>query len=80
MGDQAVDLPAMSYVVAQYNSSLQYYAAGSGESVVLQAEGKDQTARFGNGDVLNLGTDTLNKANGSWQLLVADPSLMDRMD
>lgn len=80
VGDQAVDLPAMSYVVAQYNSSLQYYAAGSGESVVLQAEGKDQTARFGNGDVLNLGTDTLNKANGSWQLLVADPSLMDRMD
>ena len=80
IGEQTVNLPAMSYVVSQYGNTLQYYAVGSDKSVVIQAEGADQIARFGNGDVLNLGTDTLNKANGSWQLLVADPSIMDRMD
>lgn len=80
VGEQTVNLPAMSYVVSQYGNTLQYYAVGSDKSVVIQAEGADQIARFGNGDVLNLGTDTLNKANGSWQLLVADPGIMDRMD
>ena len=80
MGEQTGNLPAMSYVVSQYGNTLQYYAVGSDKSVVIQAEGADQIARFGNGDVLNLGTDTLNKANGSWQLLVADPGIMDRMD
>ncbi len=80
VGDHRVNLPPMSYVVSQYGSSLQYYAAGTGKSVVIQTADADQLAKFTNGDTLNLGTDTLNKANGSWQLLVADPGIMDRMD
>lgn len=80
VGDHKVTLAPLSYVVSQYGSSLQYYAMGTGKSVVIQADGADQLAKFTNGDTLNLGTDTLNKANGSWQLLVADPGIMDRMD
>ena len=80
VGDHKVNLAPLSYVVSQYGTSLQYYAMGTGKSVVIQADGADQLAKFTNGDTLNLGTDTLNKANGSWQLLVADPAIMDRMD
>lgn len=79
-GGEAVRLPALSYAVARYGNTLQYFAYGTGESVVLPAKEGEQTASFINGDGLNMGTDTLKRANGTWQLLVVDPEKMQRME
>lgn len=78
-GDQTAVLPALSYAVSRYGNTLQLYSSGSGESVVWYTE-EDQTASFGNGDVLNMGTDTLYLANGTWRLLIVNPGLLERMD
>lgn len=79
-GAETVQLPAMSYVVARYGNTLQYYVGGTDKSVVVKTGEGAQLANFGNGDTLNLGTDTLYCANGTWQLLVVRPQVLDRIN
>lgn len=79
-GEERVELPALSYVVSRYGNTLQYYVGGTDKSVVVKTGEGDQLAGFGNGDTLNLGTDTLYCANGTWQLLVVRPQVLDRID
>lgn len=79
-GEETVELPALSYVVSRYGNTLQYYVGGTDKSVVVKTGEGDQLAGFGNGDTLNLGTDTLYCANGTWQLLVVRPQVLDRIN
>lgn len=78
-GETSVRLPALSYAVARYGNTLQYYAYGGGESKVIQTGEEDQIALFGNGDSLNMGTDTVYRADGTWYLLVVQPKAVERM-
>lgn len=79
-GDTEVQLPAMSYAVARYGNTLQYYHPGQDSSTVVRTGEGEQLARLDNGDTLNMGTDTLYLNNGTWQLLVVRPQVLDRMD
>lgn len=79
-GDQTVELPAMSYVVARYGNTLQYYSPVTGKSTVVQTGEGEMTATFASGDVLNMGTDTLDCADGTWQLMIVRPQALDRME
>lgn len=53
---------------------------GTGTSTVVQTGESEITASFMNGNVLDLGTDTMKKANGTWYLLVARPGVLNRMN
>ena len=79
-GDETVDLPPMSYVVARYGNTLQYYSPSTGKSTVIQTGEGEMTASFASGDVLNMGTDTLDCADGTWQLMIVRPQALDRME
>ena len=78
-GDETVELPEMSYVVVRYGNTLQYYSPVTGKSTVVQTGEGEMTATFASGDVLNMGTDTLDCADGTWQLMVVRPQALDRM-
>lgn len=78
-GDETAELPPMSYVVARYGNTLQYYSPATGKSTVIQTGEGDMTATFASGDVLNMGTDTLDCADGTWQLMVVRPQALERM-
>ena len=73
-------VPALSYAVARYGNTLQYFDYAAGTSTVVQTGESELTASFANGDVLDMGTDTMKKANGTWYLLVARPGTLNRME
>lgn len=81
-GDEKVTVPALSYAVSRYGNSLQFYnyKKDGGDSTVLWCGEEDQTASFMDGTVVNLGTDTMYLKNGTWQLLMGDPQVLDTMD
>lgn len=76
----SAEIPALSYAVARYGNTLQYFDYGTGTSTVVQTGESEITASFMNGNVLDLGTDTMKKANGTWYLLVARPGVLNRMN
>lgn len=76
----SVEVPALSYAVARYGNTLQYFDYAAGTSTVVQTGESELTASFANGDVLDMGTDTMKKANGTWYLLVARPGTLNRME
>lgn len=78
----SIRVPALSYAVARYGNTLQYYRydASGGSSTVVHTGETPLLARFDNGDVLNMGTDSLSKRDGTSQLLIVVPQVLDRMD
>ncbi|MDY3814440.1 MAG: hypothetical protein SOZ61_09270 [Candidatus Copromonas sp.] len=81
-GDEKKTVPALSYAVARYGNSLQFYEykKDGGESTVLWCGEEEQKASFTDGTVVDLGTDTMYLKNGTWQLLMGDPQVLDTMD
>lgn len=78
-GGESVRLPALSYAVARYGSTVQYFNYGDGTSHIIEAAEGDELALLNNGVTVNLGTDTVYRANGTWYLLVVQPKLAERM-
>ena len=76
----SAEIPALSYAVARYGNTLQYFDYSTGTSTVVQTGESELAAAFANGDVLDMGTDTMKKANGTWYLLVARPGMLKRME
>lgn len=78
-GDETIRVPAMSFAVVRYGETMNLYLKGESASRVIQLNGAETTASFEGGASVNLGTDTVYLANGSWMLLITRPELLDRM-
>ena len=81
-GDDKKSVPALSYAVSNYGNSLQCYdyRKNGGESTVFWCGEAEQTASFTGRTVVNLGTDQMDLNNGTWQLLMGDPQVLDTIE
>ncbi len=75
IGDETVELSALSYAFVQYNRDAQYFDRESATDFsATTGEGMNVTAEFADGRKIDLNTDTLYDAEGNWQLLINTPS------
>lgn len=74
------EIPPMSFVTVQYGGSMNLHVYGENSASVISVDGKEVKASFQNGGMVDLGTNKLWLANGTWLLLFNKPELLPRMD
>ncbi|MCC8059877.1 MAG: hypothetical protein LIO81_03410 [Clostridiales bacterium] len=79
-GEESVDVPPLSFAVVDYDSVMNLYVRDSKEARIVDISGKEVNAVFSGGASIAMDTDRLRLSSGAKLLLIADPSLLNRME